>query len=863
MSSAAGASSTAGAEERRVRWRAVLVAVLRESRAAGGRLLFFTLCLAIGVAAVVGVSAIIEAMEDGLREESRVLLAADLRVTGRSPLPDSLDGAFGELAFQRSDVRELAAMVSVPARVGDGDAAGPAGSRLVELKVVDERYPFYGELVLAPAGLSTADLDPEAAFVGSDLMAALRLSPGDELMLGGAPFRVAAEVIDEPDRLDFSLTLGPRVFVSHAGLERTNLHVAQSRVRYRALYRLDGPPALGHDELEELEDHIERTVPGSLQVSTHTEAQPSVRRSLRQVEDYLGLVALLSLLLGGIGVAQIVRAWLAGRAQSVAVMRCLGFRAGEVAGLYLGHVALLALAGCLVGGVLGASLPLVVRSLAPDLFPGSGSNLWQPLSMLRGIGLGLFVALLFSLPPLAAVWRVPPAAVLRAEAVPLGAPRGVRIGAPLALLGGVLVSAWLQGGEWDEAAIFSAGLLALAGLLYGAARLVTALVARLPRGSLGPYLENGLAALARPGAGTTGAIVALGLGVMVVLSMLLIERRLAQELRDVLPQDAPSVFLVDVQPDQWDGVRATMEAEGARSIDTVPVVMARLRAIDGISVRELAARGRRRSWTLTREQRLTWMQELPEDNEIVAGELWSDPERFEVSLEEEFAEDLGVGLGTLLRFDVQGVPLEVVVTSLRAVEWRSFAINFFLVVEPGALEEAPHFRIAAARLDQEDQEYALQNELARSFPNVTLLRIRPIIDKVAAVLDRVALGVRGLGSFTVLTGLVILAGAVGTTALRRAREAALLKTLGVTRAGVTRLFAVEYALSGLLAGAIGALGALALAWGFLDHLLEIDPRLPLLAIPLSALATALLATLSGLSASLRALRVRPMETLRG
>jgi putative ABC transport system permease protein len=477
--------------------------------------------------------------------------------------------------------------------------------------------------------------------------------------------------------------------------------------------------------------------------------------------------------------------------------------------------------------------------------------------------------MVFCLPPLTAVWRVPPAAVLRSEAVPLPTPLSVRVLAPVLLGLGVLWSAHAQGGRWSHAAWFAGGLLVLTGLLWGGARVAMALSARVPRGRLGPTVEHGLAALGRPGQGTTGAVVALGLGVLVVLGMLLVERELSRALREALPEDAPSVFLVDVQRDQWDGVKATLEDEGARSIDAVPVVMARLRSINAETVEELTDRprgedGRRRSrWGLTREQRLTWREELPEDNEIVAGELWSEPGIDEVSLEQGYADDLDVTVGDRLTFDVQGIPVELTVTSIRTVDWASFAINFFLVVEPGVLDEAPHMRLAAARLEPPDAEIALQNRIARDFPNVTLLRVRPILEKVAAVLERIALGVRMLGSFTIATGLVILAGAVGATALRRAREAALLKTLGVTRAGVTRLFAVEYALVGLAAGSIGAAGALVLADAFLEHVLQLPGHAPLAAIPLAMLATAALATVSGLAASLRALRVRPMETLRG
>jgi len=841
-----------------VRWSAVCKAILRESRASRGLLFFFAGCLAIGVAAVVGVSALIGAMEGGIREQSRDLLAADLRVSARRVLPAELEDFFAGVPHERTDIRELAAMVSS----GEGERME---SRLVELKVIDGIYPFYGELVLDPPDMHCDRLADDRAFLAPELMLALGVELGERVRIGGADFRVAARVVDEPDRLDFTMTLGPRVFLSAAGLGRTDLNDARNRVRYRALYRLEGD--VENEELGRLSRELGEALddPGYLSIQTHDEAQPNVRSSLGRVEEYLGLVALLSLFLGGIGVSQIVRAWLAGRTRDVAVMRCFGFRAREIAVTYLGHTALLAIAGCFLGGLVGAGLPWLLRSWAPELFQGSSRHLWQPLSLLRGVGIGLVVALIFSLPPLTAVWRVSPAAVLRSEAVPLAAPRLVRFGAPVVLVLGMLLSAWVQGGSWTVAGAFSGGLFGLAALLYGAARLAMSLSARIPRGKLGPHVEHGLSAIARPGSGTAGAIVALGLGVTVVLSMYLIEGRMSSALRDSLPENAPSVFLVDVQPDQWDGVREEMRELGARSIDSVPVVMGRLREIDGRPVSELAEESEdlgRARWVFTREQRLTWMSELSETNEIVAGSLWSEPGVDEVSVEREFARDLGVEVGSTLELDVQGVPVELKVTSLRDVDWQSFSINFFLVVEPGVLEDAPHFRIAAARLDPAEAEYALQNELSQDFPNVTLMRVRPILEKIAGVLERLALGVRALGAFTILTGLVILAGAVATTALHRRREAALLKTLGVTRGGVTRLFAVEYALCGLIAGVIGAAGALVLTWAFLEQVLDLETQVAYAGVPAAALAAALLATLSGLAASWKALLTRPLETLR-
>jgi putative ABC transport system permease protein len=349
--------------------------------------------------------------------------------------------------------------------------------------------------------------------------------------------------------------------------------------------------------------------------------------------------------------------------------------------------------------------------------------------------------------------------------------------------------------------------------------------------------------------------------------MVLIDTRLTERLRTALPPDAPSVFLLDVQPNQWDGVAEKLRGMGAPEPRSVPVLTARMSAIDGVDVKELSQKrpddsgvGRRR-WVLTREQRITWMRELTPDNKLVAGELWSDPERLEVSLEEKFAEDLGVGLGSRIEFDVQGRKIELAVTSLRKVEWESFGINFFLVAEPGALDDAPHFRLAAARLEPE-AELQLQSSLADDFPNVTPIRVRPILDKILNVVSKLALGVRVLGLFTILTGLVILGGVASSTALQRSREVALLKTLGLTRLGVMRLFFVEYALVGLVAGLIGSVAGFVLSALFLERVVDTAPQLPWLALPLAALAVALLSAACGLAASTRALRSRPIESLR-
>jgi putative ABC transport system permease protein len=870
----------------------------RESRGARGRLAFFILCLAIGVAAVVAVAGISGSLDDGIRLEARQLLAADLAIRGSRPLPAGYDlGVSGLRGLAATTVKETVTVVAAPP-----DAQGrPGRSQLVELKAVAGEYPFYGRLVLRPDRPLAALLDDHSAVVAEELLARLHLRPGATLRLGGQDFRIAGVVVSEPDRVTLSVALGPRIFLSQAGLARTSLEGLGSRFTYRTL--LEVPAGTSAAELADAAERLKQHLPAPAsfyRVETWRDAQPALRENLSRIERFLGLVALLSLFIGGIGVTQSVRAWLAGRLDPIAVLKCLGVRPREVFLLYLGQAALLGLAGSLAGAAAGLGVQLLLPHLFPDLVPRGLVRFWQPAALLRGLGLGVGVALLFSLHPLSAVLRVPPVRVLRREAEPLPRHPWVSAGTLVALAGGVLAFASFQARSWQLGLQFTAALALAAAALAGAALLLIRGVRRLPRGlfekkgalardpSLAApstasasgaappepparrpramvrlSLRQGIAALARPGAETVGAIVALGLGVVVILAMSLVERRLTRQFTRELPADAPTLYLVDVQPDQWAGVQAVLARFGARGVESVPVVTARLAAIDGVPVEQLAhrpgARGHR--WVLSREQRLTYLPKLPPDNVVVAGRFWHGTGKPEASVEQSFADDLGLHVGSRLRWDVQGVPIDLAVTSIRTVNWRSFGINFSVVVEPGVLDQAPQQRFAAARLAP-GADQPVQDALAASYPNVTVLRIRDVLEKVLAVLARIALGVRFLGAFTVLSGIAILAGGIAAGSVRRGREVALLKTLGVTRRGVAASFAVEYALLGLAAGAIGAAGGLLLAWGVVTRGFHLAAELDLSPASIAVAASAALTVAAGLAASVRALERRPIEVLR-
>jgi putative ABC transport system permease protein len=847
----------------------------RDSRGNRSKLLFFVACLMIGVAAVVAVAGFCEALERGVAGQTRQLIAADFTVRGRHPIPDDVKEAIDQIpGARRTDVREMMTLVAaVRENVDDPDTA--ATSQLVELKCLDGTYPFYGALEIDPPRPLAELLDEHSAVVAPELLVRLGLGENARLRIGGEEFRVVGQVFSEPDRVADAFSMGPRVFLSGAGLARAGLEQHGSRILYRTLVAL--PPELA-GELDETAKRLRRLLPKDRRhrLQTYREAQQSLRQGIRRMERYLGLAALLSLLVGGVGVAQTVRAWLAGRLDAIAVLKCLGYRPREVFALYLGQAAVLGVVASLLGIGLGIALEAVVAQLLQDVLPVENLDLWQGAAMLRGLLLGSGIAVVFSLPPLAAAQRVPPARVLRRDAEPLPMSRPTVALVALGLVSATYLLASWQAGSFLLGLAFTAALIVVTLVLAAAAQGLTRLAVR-PRRLTRMWMRQGLAALGRPGASTTSATVALGLGVLVVLTMYLVERRLSAQFDADVPADAPNAFLIDIQTDQWPLLQPLLDAE-AEAVDSVPVVMARFQSINGVAVEDLVddrsqasdddqdgddqnSDSNDRRWALRREQRLTYLDELPAGNRITHGALWSDSGRGEVSIESDYASYLDVDVGAEIVIDVQGVPVELLVSSIRTVDWGTFGINFFMVVEPGVLDEAPQHRIAAVRLPPE-REQALQDELTERFPNVTMIRIREVLERIVRILGQLGLGVRLLGFLTVFAGLAILAGAVSATAVERGAEVALLKTLGMTRRQVASGFATEYALIGLVAGVVGSAGAGAVSFLVLVHGMELTWSFDLLGHGGAVVLAVVLAVGAGLAASVWPLARRPVEALR-
>ena len=513
------------------------------------------------------------------------------------------------------------------------------------------------------------------------LLRRLGLERGDQLRIGDALFTVAGEVRSEPDRMEASLAPGPRVFLSMDGLKRSGLSGTTGRMTFKALYRT--PDAASATELAEWLQQ-QPDVASWTRVQTWTSGNPGVERAIGQSETFLGLVALLSLLVGGAGVAQVIRAWLARRLDAVATLRCLGMTPAEVGRVYLAQTAVLGLAGSLVGAVVGTVCLMVVPSLLGDILPPGAIDPVQPLAVLQGTALGTGIALLFAWAPLQRAQRVPPIRVLRRTVRASDTePDGERFTSGALLAAALVGVSVLQAGDLTTGMIFSGAIAVVVMILGLVADRLSAALGRLGERQDRWVVRHALRALGRPGAGTMSAMVALALGVVVVLGTWLLQHRVTSQLTDAFPDTAPSAFLIDVQSDQWDQVEGVLDTMQADRVQSARMVMGRIAAIDGQSTESLVADlADEARWAYTREQRLGLRSEIPSHNEITQGAWASLPDVAEVSLEERFAERLGVGWGSSVTFDIQGVQVPLQVTSIRTVRWESMEMNFFCLWSP-------------------------------------------------------------------------------------------------------------------------------------------------------------------------------------
>src|SRR5437660_178821 len=825
----------------------------RETRAAWRHFAYFFVCIALGVAALVGVDLFAANLERAIQREARSLMAADVELRTTRPLTSEADGVLMKLdgrGIARMQVSELVAMAAVP-----------SGTQLVELKAVEPGYPFYGKLRADPEDALATLFTGTHALAEETLLIRLDLKVGDTLKIGHAEFRITGVLKKEPDRAAGAFSFGPRVLISRQGLETTGLVQPGTRVTHRHLLKL--PDGLSSKAVQA---ELAATFPDkTVRVSTYQDAQPMLRRFLRQLTMYQGLVGLIALMVGGIGVASSVRAFMKEKLETIAVLKAIGAGSSAILRVYLTQTFLLGALGCLAGAVLGAAFQIALPPWLRAWLPIELEFRLALLPFVRGVGMGLLTTILFALWPLLEVRHVRPNLILRREVTdePMGSP-GRMAWAISGLLALALAGmAFWQAGSWRAAGLFIGALAAALALLNATAWLVVRLARRVPRWRSLPW-RQGLANLYRPGSQAQTVLVSVGVGVMVILAIHLVERNILWEIGENVPADAPTFFFIDIQPDQHDAFARLLVERGHTDARLTPLVRSRLSALNGQPVRRESFEDREHGWYFTREYVLTFLHEIPRGNAITKGEWWEGGGSSglpRVSVEEEAASRLGLDLGLTVEFDIQGAKVSGRIASIRKVEWGNMSTNFYFIFEPGALEGAPMTYVATTRVIQRE-EVSLQRATVAAFPNVSAINIRAVLDSVAQVVDRISLVIRFMAALSILAGAVVLAGALAATRFRRIYEAMIFKAVGGTRRILAATFAVEYALLGAAAGLIGAGLATGLAWGAGQWILDVKWLFQPVALITGIGATIAGTVLVGFLSTYRILGQKPLPVLR-
>ncbi|MDB6167377.1 MAG: hypothetical protein JWM88_241 [Verrucomicrobia bacterium] len=783
----------------------ILKMAWRDSRASRRRLVLVSLSVVLGIAALVGIGSFADNLKLTVEQQSRALLGADLVIQApRAKFTDEAEAYFKSLGGERSSELSLGSMVSFPTRGNQ--------RRLVQIRALEGGFPFYGDLVTEPAGAMAKLGTGDYALLEETLLIQFGVQAGDEVMIGQKTLKVAGALKKIPGESAAVAMFAPRVYISSAAMEATGLLKSKTFITHREYFRL--PPARDPDAI--VKDMKEKFRKQRWRYSTVEERKRDLGQSLKDVFSFISLVGFVALFLGAVGVASAMHVYIRQKIATVAVLRCLGASARTSFAVYLVQGAGVGIVGAILGAVLGVTVQVVLPVVMKDLMPFTVHFFVSWPAVGKGALAGLVICLLFTLLPLLAIRRVSPLLAIRSALGETPAADPLRLGLFFAIAAAILGFAVWQTGHWATGLGFTLAMAVGFATLAGVALLVSWAARRfVPRKTLSYAWRQGLANLHRPNNRTVLLLLSLGLGTFLMLTLVLTRQTLVSKMLGIGDGARPNLMFFDIQDDQAARLAAIMKENGAPLLVEAPIVTMRLSGLKGRSAEDLLKDEKSgvAAWTLRREYRSTYRTELSDTEKVTEGKFIGrvapGEARVPVSIEAGLAKDLQVKLDDTLTFDVQGVPLNGYVASIREVEWQRMQPNFFVVFPAGVLEAAPKTFVAAVRAASPAESARLQQAVAREFPGISAIDLSLLLQTVMGILEKVAFVVTFMAAFTVMTGIIVLAGAVLTGRFQRIRETVLLRTLGATRRQLRQIQLVEYAVLGILAAVTG--GGLAVA----------------------------------------------------
>jgi putative ABC transport system permease protein len=821
----------------------------------------FVACIALGVLAIAGVGSVAESLADGLSRAGSVILGGDLAFSLVQREANDSERAF------LNKLGNVAAVATLPtmARVGDGRTT------LVEIKAVDDAYPLFGTVTTAPDVPLPALLAlRDGAFGGAvdrTLLTRLDLKLGDQITIGKATIELRATLENEPDKLSGGISFGPRLLVSQAALRASELLQPGSLVRWQ--YRLRLPPAASSD-LAVVSAGMEAKAEfpnAGWDIRTRNKASPQLERNVERFSQFLTLVALTALLVGGVGVANAVASHLARQRDVIATMKALGATSTDIFAVYCSQIILVALFATLVGAGLGAALPFLAVWIFGGIIPLPITPALHPATLALSIVYGLLTALAFALWPLGRAHDIPVSMLFRDQlAAERTWPRRRYVIVTALIAAALAVLAVIFAYDRTLAAIFVASAAVIFVALRLIAMLTMAIARRLPR-QRSTIARLAIANIHRPGALTPSVVLSLGLGLSLLVTVVEIDGNLHRQFAAALPEKAPSFFFIDIPSGATERFDAFVRDHAPGSLlQRVPMLRGRIVAANGVRAEDLKP-GEGSAWVLRGDRGITYAAALPPGSRLVAGAWWpadySGPPL--VSLERKTADDLKLKLGDTVDVNVLGRNVTARIANLRAVDWQSLGINFVLVFSPGTFAGAPHTDIATLTFADGGtaaEETALIKALADAFPAVSAVRVKDALDAVDHLVGNLVLALRGASLLTLIVAALVLGGALAAGQRFRIYDAVVLKTLGATRMRLLAAYAIEYLLIGLAAVLFGVFAGSLAAGLIVTRVMEFSFVWAALPAVATALVALLVTVLLGLAGTFTALGRKPAEVLR-
>ncbi|MGN6116072.1 MAG: ABC transporter permease [Nitrobacter sp.] len=838
---------------------------LRELRSGLRGFYVFIACIALGVMAIAGVGSVASSLSDGLAREGRTLLGGDVAFSliQREAKPD-------EIAFlrQRGTV-SVAATLRAMARAPNGQLA------LVELKAVDDAYPMLGELTLSPK-LPLADLLAErngvfGAAADPTLLARLDLKVGDRVTVGNATFEIRSAVEAEPDKLAGGLGFGPRFLTSIDALRATALLQPGSLVRWIYRVRLADNGADDRAAAALADDARAALPQAGWDIRSRTNASPQLERTISRFTQFLTLVGLAALLVGGVGVGNAVKSHIDRRRDVIAAFKALGATGRDVFAIYLTQVMVLAALGSVAGLVVGAALPFVIVGAFGHLLPLPVVPALHAGGLAMAAVYGLLTALAFGMWPLARVHDIPVAALFRDTITSeFHRPQTrylVWMGLVIALLIAIAI-----GLAYDKrvAAVFVAASIVVFVLLRGIASVVMALARRAPRSGL-TMVRLAVANIHRPGTLTPSVVLSLGLGLAVLVTITQIDGNLRRQFMAALPERAPSFYFIDIPSSVSDRFTAFLKQQAPQAkIEDVPMLRGRIVAARGVKAEDLKP-SHDAEWVLQSDRGLTYTGEVPKGSKVVEGTWWGPDYNGPplVSFEKKLADGLGLKLGDTVVVNVLGRDITATISNMRSVDWQNLGINFVLVFSPNAFRGAPHTHIAtltephdSAAQGHAVSDTAIVKAVADAFPMVTSVRVREALETIGTVVTNLVMAIRGASAVTLISAILVLGGALAAGHRHRVYDAVILKTLGATRLRLLGAYALEYLMIGAATAVFGVAAGSVAAWLIVTRLMTLGFAWQAGSAALVVVVALIVTVGLGLAGTLVALNQKPASVLR-